>query len=223
MIANNIFFGIPSYDRRVDWETAAAIYRAINAYGGTTYCHMGISDIALARNLVTHQFMKSSCDWFMMVDADIIFSDQDFEYLWTGDDEIVTAPYARKIPGASPANFGLGFTRVHRRVFEMINNLQRDDGSEWANRFYMDGEIYTNFYPNGVTGDSRWLGEDRAFFTLCAMTGIPYRMETRCRLRHVGLFMYGYPNQDNGAQWWTPPEKIENGVGENDSRPVQVM
>lgn len=219
-----IFFGVPTIDGRIDVNCAIGIFRAINLYGGQSYFHRGISDIALARNIIVHKFLKSDCEWIMMIDSDIIFSEQDIDYILKSPDLIATAPYARKVPGKAPALFGLGFTLVNRKVFEKIDELTGDGGQEIAAKFYMDGEIHTNYFPMGVTGDSRWLGEDRAFFTLCSMTGIKYTMETRCRLQHVGSFMYGYPDQSNGVRFWKPEEEPEQQeFSEAMNRPVVIM
>jgi hypothetical protein len=219
-----IFFGVPTIDGRIDVDCAIGLFREVMNRGGQTYFHKGISDIALARNIIVHRFLKSECDQLMMIDSDIIFSESDFSYLLESEKDIVTAPYARKIPGKAPALFGLGFTLVHRRVFAAIDALTTDDGQEVAARFYLDGEIHTNYFPVGVTGHSRWLGEDRAFFTLCAMCQIPYTMENRCRLQHVGPFYYGYPDQSNNVEWWGDPADMGDHKEEmTDSRPVVIM
>lgn len=218
-----IFYGIPTHDRRVDVDCMLSIMRSVQQFGGQTYFHMGISEPHLARNLVTHKFLKSDCDWFQLIDSDIIFSAQDWDYLWEGDETIVTAPYARKIPGKSPAMFGLGFTRVHRSAFHAMDELTKEDGSPFVEQFYMDGEMMSHYYPGGVTGDSRWLGEDRGFFTLCAMAKIPYRMETRCQLQHVGSFLYGYPHQDNGCEFWGPDPNPIDVEEPTDDGPVVIM
>jgi len=203
---SKIFFGIPSADRRIDVDCAISTFKKFYEYGGNIYIHSGVSDLPLARNHVVKRFLKSTCDWLMMIDSDIIFGDEDWEYLWEGDEDIVTASYARKIPGAKPCDYGLGFTRVHRRVFAAINELRNENGTEMASRFYMEGETWTNFFPCGVTGDSRWLGEDRGFFTLCQLSGSSHRLEQRTRLQHVGSFIYGYPNQINGQEFFWPEE-----------------
>lgn len=220
-IANEkIFFGIPLSTRMIDYECAMSTYRTVARTGGHIYFHHGISDIALARNIVTQRFKESDCDWFMMIDSDIIFTEQDWDYLWEGSEMLVTAAYARKIPGKSPANYGLGFTRAHRSVFDAIDNCRNSEGAEYANRFYMDGAVHVNYYPGGVTGDSRWLGEDRGFFTLCQMADVEHRLETRCQLQHVGSFVYGYPDQSNGAHFFRPEEEESQ---EGSERPIVVM
>jgi hypothetical protein len=225
-IPEKIFFGIPSGDRRMDIDCLRACYMMLHNYGGNIYMHAS-SDVALARNQIARRFMNSDCTWFMMIDSDIIFTEQDWDFLWEGAEDIVIGPYARKIPGKQPTDFGLGFTRVHRRVFEAIESLQRDDGSELAGRFYLDGEMHVSYFQNGPSGDSMWLGEDKWFLTLCAMTGIPYRTERRCQLQHVGYFMYGYPNQDSGAKFWTPATiSLEDSPDQDippDGRPVVIM
>jgi hypothetical protein len=223
-----IFFGVPTIDGRIHVECAIGIFKAVTRHesgGGQTYFHSGISDIALARNIIVHKFLASDCDRIMMIDSDIIFSETDFRLMLESEKDIVTAPYARKIPGKAPAMFGLGFTLVHRRVFTAMDNLVNDDGEPIVSQFYMDGEIHSNYFPVGVTGDSRWLGEDRAFFVLCSMCGIPYTMETRCRLQHVGNFTYGYPYQSNDATFWSPePQSPEDKEFESAmDTPVQVM
>lgn len=207
IIQEKIFFGVPCGDHRIDVDCAIAVFKKLSEYGGHQYFHKGISDVALARNLVAHRFhKKSDCDWFFMVDSDITFTDEDWRLLWEGDELIVVSAYARKIPGKGPTDIGLGFCRVHRKIFDAIEDLENAEGGEMAQRFYLDGEIHTHFFPNGVTGDSRWLGEDKGFLTLCSMTGIQPRWENRTHLGHAGRFVYGYPNQDNGAKFWKPPQ-----------------
>lgn len=224
-----IFFGVPSADRRIDVDCAISMFKMILKYGGEHYFHMGISDIALARNYVIHRFLKSDCDWLMMIDSDIIFSEKDWNLLWEEgvkcpsnpdeySEDVVIGSYARKIPGATPTAFGLGFARVHRRVFEAIDKVTKQDGSPFVERYYLDGELYGHYFPVGVSGDSRWVGEDKGFFILCQMADIVYRLENRIHLQHVGFFLYGYPNQDNGAKFWTPspPSNDVNEVDDSD-------
>ncbi len=201
---NKIFFGVPSIDRRIDCECAISLFRTVQQFGGQTYFHMGVSDLPFARNTVVQRFKESDCDWLMMIDSDIIFSPEDWNTLWDNTEEMVTAPYARKIPGSPPAERGLGFTRVHRSVFDKIDAATQDNGQELAQRFYFNGKIYVHYFPVGVSGDSCWLGEDRAFFILCAIAGVNFKIERSCRLQHVGLFVFGYPDQVNGQTFWTP-------------------
>lgn len=220
----NIFFGVPSIDRRIDCECAISIFRTVAQVGGQTHFHMGVSDLPFARNTVVQRFKESKCEWLQMIDSDIIYSEKDWDILWQGSEELVCGTYARKVPGKPPADYGLGFVRAHRSVFEKIDTLENADGSELAQRFYYEGKMYVHYFPVGVSGDSRWLGEDRAFFTLCQLAGVNHRLERNCRLQHVGNFVYGYPNQANGQTFWMPDDAIiENSGGEFDDRPIVIM
>ncbi len=192
-----VFLGVPSIDRRIDVHCMLGIMHCLQYIGATSFM-IGNSNISHVRNLMAHMFMeKSPCEWFQMVDSDIVFTRADWEILWEGNEDLVTAPYARKVIGEKPAEFGLGFTRVHRSVFEKIQKLTQDDGSEYAGRFMHKGELVTNYFPNGPSG-TRWLAEDHGFFTLARMADVTYRLEKRTRLHHVGYFEFGYPEQIAG-------------------------
>lgn len=243
-ISNSVFYGVPTIDRRIDVECINAIHDAVRWYGGEIRCMMGMSDIAFARDILTTRFKESDKEWFMMIDSDIIFEKEDLLYLWEGDDlDIVTAPYARKKPGEEPCLMGLGFTRVHRRVFNLLDTLKDDNGDDMAREFFHQGQMHRHYFMNGVSGDSRYISEDRAFFTLCKMVDANFRMEYRCKLGHVGPFIYKFPFQDGGARFWNPkpgtdlgryleiPDESENLVCEPHgalncpecSRPVVIM
>lgn len=195
---SKVFVGIPSIDRRIDVHCMMGLMRCMPFYG-RTYFLLGMSNISLARNEIAHIFMeKSECEWLMWIDSDIVFTREDWELLWEGDEDIVTAEYAKKIIGEKPAQFGLGFTRVHRRVFETIREMKTEDGQDYAQRFYHKGAMMVNYFPNGANAAGRWLSEDHGFFMLAQMTDAKPRLETRTRLRHVGMFEFGYPDQIPG-------------------------
>jgi hypothetical protein len=216
----DVYIGCPSIDGRIFVNCMLSINRCMN-YFGQSYFLCGYSDIALARNHIVHAFLKTDKNWLVWIDSDMHFTEQDWLLLWeegvacptnpNGDPEdIVTAAYARKIPGAAPANYGLGFTRVHRRVYEAIADLKNSDGAELVGRFYMDGEIRVHYHPIGNSPDARWIGEDRGFFTYAQMTGITHRLETRTRLKHAGYFEYDYPAQvSSEVVWYVPKESNE--------------
>jgi hypothetical protein len=200
----NVFLGTPT-GHSLFVNTQLSI-DAILPFIGFKYFLAGYSDVALARNLIVTRFLSSDFDWLMWVDSDIRFTLDDWHLLWEGDEALVTAPYARKIPGCSPSLYGLGFTRVHRSVYERIADLRKEDGSEYCGRFYLDGEMHLHCHPVGTTQDDRWLGEDRGFFMLAQLADVNHRLETRTQLRHAGYFEYGYPEQcDPAIHWWSPP------------------
>ena len=186
----------PSHDRRCDTGTINSCLNVLPHLGRNPYYFVGSSDPCLARNMIAHKIVEHShFEWLVWVDSDIIFSVDDWMKLWEGTEDLVTSPYAKKFLGMEATKYGLGFTRVHRSVFDRIKNLQNDDGSEMAQRFYMIGEMFVNYHPVGVTGDSRYHGEDRGFFLLASLANVAHRLEDRTRLRHVGPFEFGYPDQ----------------------------
>jgi hypothetical protein len=191
-----VLVAIPTFDRRIDVGTMAGLSQVPDYYD-RPFVLAGMSDIGLARNNIAHEFVENlvQYDWIMWIDSDICFTREDWEFLWEGDEDVVCAQYARKILGMQPANFGLGFTRVHRSVFEKIKDLMRDDGTESAQRFYANGAMRINYFPTGATGDHRWISEDRGFFLLATSAGCKAREETRTKLRHVGLIEFHYPDQ----------------------------
>jgi len=191
-----VLMAIPCHDRRCDCGTINSALNVLPHLARNPFFIIGNSDICLTRNIIAHKFMEHSpYEWLVMVDSDIIFSVDDWMYLWEGSEEIVTAPYARKIMGEQPVKFGLGFTRVHRSAFEKIKNQLDPHQMELAQRFYQLGEQMANYYPIGVTMGADYHGEDRGFFLLSKLSGCSLRLEERTRLKHVGSFEYGYPDQ----------------------------
>lgn len=119
-------------------------------------------------------------------------------------DCLVCAEYSYKNDALAPVKFGLGFTRIHRGVFEAIANLRHEDGSPRAWQFLERGEMITDYYPSGpflasMLPQPVWKGEDHGFFALCHLAGIIPRIETRTRLHHIGVKAYPYLGPDRGG------------------------
>lgn len=209
--SEKVWVGIPSYDRRLDIGCVAGLFQCAHLYSRPFFL-VGMSNISLARNEIAHIFMEKlpQYEWFVMIDSDIVFTIRDWQLLWDGSEDVVCAEYAKKIVGQSPTQFGLGFCRVHRSVFEKIKALKREDGDnvgeEYAQRFYHKGEMMVNYFPNGANPQGRWLGEDHGFFMLAQLTDIKPRLETRTTLAHVGYFEFSYPNQIKGYKMITETE-----------------
>lgn len=186
----------PTFDRRIDIGYMTGLFQVLDYFDRPKMLAQN-SDIGDARNFLAHDFVENcpQYDWLVWIDSDIIFTREDWELLFEGDEDIVCAQYSRKILGLPPVSFGLGFTRVHRSVYEKIKDLMREDGTENAQRYYSDGAMRVNYHPTGATGDHRYVREDRGFFLLATMTDAKCREETRTRLRHVGSFEYHYPDQ----------------------------
>lgn len=117
-------------------------------------------------------------------------------------DAIVCAEYSYKNDALEPVRRGLGFTRIHRSVFEAIRELKHEDGSPRTWTYIAQGQQCTDFYPSGslyaqIVPNAAWVGEDHGFFTLAALAGFVPRIETRTRLVHIGK--KGFPYVGDGA------------------------
>ena len=194
---SRILVAIPSLDRRIDMGTINGLFQCAHLFAGPPHLYGGNSDIALTRNEIAHRFVeeRTDCDWFMEIDSDIEFTLSDWLILWEGNEDIVTSAYAKKKIGEPPSQLGLGFTRVHRSVFERMRDLRNDDGTETVPVFYHKGKVMRAYYTTGPSPDSRWVGEDNSFYFRAGLIDASYRIETRTRLNHIGPFPYGYPQQ----------------------------
>jgi hypothetical protein len=211
-----ILLCMPSLDYKFDAEQVlTGLIPLLAATQGAVvpFSNMGCSNIAAARNACAHHFLRrTDCDTLFFLDTDILFTVEEFMFVLEGSEQVVIAPYARKILGMQPTGFGMGFSRIHRSVFEMLDGMVDEEGKDMLGRYYLDGEIATHYFQTGVSPDARWFGEDTAFWHYCAQAGITQRLERRTRLGHAGRFVYRYPNQiPSHVQPWTgesiyPPE-----------------
>ena len=68
-----------------------------------------------------------------------------------GPERIVIAPYARKVLGMAPTGFGMGFCRIHRSVFQMLDGLVDENGEEQLGRYYIEGQgVATHYFFTGT-------------------------------------------------------------------------
>ena len=205
-----VLLATPALDFKLDVEHVQSVIAVLaqSAGGVQPYWLCGNSNIAEGRNRIAHFFLRHTpCDWLVALDSDIVFSLTDWGHLAEGDEDIVIGPYAKKVLGQPPVDFGLGFTRIHRRVFQRLADWMTEGeadnggGEESLHRFMLDGELAVDYYYTGASSDCRWFGEDSGFYHWCAMNNISMRQEKRTRLGHVGRFVYRYPDQIPG---WAP-------------------
>ena len=211
-----IMLAIPCHDARVDVATVAGLLQVCAAGGGSVqpFLSAGDSNIAHHRNSIAHALKTrpeyKDCDTLVWVDSDIGFTVQDFLYVMEPNadgthPDLVIAPYSEKNESGRSIEWGMGFVRTSRELFEKLDAWMVEE-QEALNRYYLNGELATHYFFNGAMPNMRWHGEDSGFFYWCSLHGgIKMRRETRTRLTHWGRKGYTYPppataGQDEGAQ-----------------------
>lgn len=120
-----------------------------------------------------------------------------FQEVTADADAIVCAEYSYKDDALTPCSGGLGFTRIHRSVFEAIRDLKHEDGTPRTWQFQSGGQLCCDFFPCGalfsqIVPSAQWTGEDHGFFALAGLAGFRPRIEKRTQLFHVGRKAYPY-------------------------------
>ena len=206
---NSVLVMIPTYTGRPDMVCMGGVVQC--AVAGLIRHHAFLPECtgpALARNLCVNGFLRSPYEWLFFWDDDIGASPDDYAIVmdWArdapppldqelhdaatlaGDAKIplmVAAEYARKSEGAPPARLGLGFARIHRSVFGLLDALNLESGEARIDSFQYQGHMVADYFLSGCS-EHRWLGEDTGFFSLCRLAGVHPRVEQRCKLDHVG-------------------------------------
>lgn len=201
---NNTAVCMPTGDYRIDSLCVRGLMECIPLFGAFIE-QPGCSHVSLARNKILRQFMASPFEWCVMIDSDIGFTVQDFQWLMQFDgiaqlsaarkgevnrgfvakptDYAANAVYARKDDSGEVIHNGLGFARVHRSVFTVL-------GETLCMRSQSHGLDMVDYFPSGSFPNGAWMGEDAAFWMLCREIGVIPRRETRTSLRHAGRKTY---------------------------------
>lgn len=207
-----VLIATPSYDGKVECGYAGGLAACASShlFGNMVFVN-SISHVGLARNSLSWGFVKNKdFEWLVFIDADIAFSADDFKKLMDyppyneasvqegvtvnehGEALIVTAEYARKVENYDPCRFGLGFTRIHRSVFKILDEMRDEDNAAVVPQFLHKGELITEYFISGAIEGNHFRGEDTGFFLLCKLAGIVPRVEQRTQLLHIGRKVYPY-------------------------------
>jgi hypothetical protein len=212
-----VMIATPSLDGRVEAGYAGGLSSCASEHlFGTNTFFIQNSHIGLVRDQIAHAFKRNKFfDWLVLIDADIAFSASDFKILMDypqnrstqaplieenppgttlldGKALIVCAEYARKVDTLEPATFGLGFTRIHRRVFEILDDATDSEKVPLCGSFTYKGDVIVEYFPSGTGANGGWFSEDHGFFHICRLAGIQPRIEQRTKLVHIGRKAYAY-------------------------------
>lgn len=170
----------------------------------------GSSQIDMARSHLAAMAMAHGADVVVFIDHDILFDPLDVERLADVARVargIVGAPYAQRAMGAgvvggldpevgevvffeggglypSAGAIGMGFTAIHREVFEKLNTLP-----EYAQVLSQEGLLRPYFKKLVVNG--YWLKEDASFCHAARQVGVSTQIDTRIRVKHWGDHPFG--------------------------------
>lgn len=174
---------MPIADGRVEFATVRGLMDSMPYWSGLfdmPYC----SHVGLARNRLIHGFLQSPYEYCVMIDSDIGFTGREFQQLMEPDHYAVNGVYAFKDESGQPIHQGLGFTRIHRSVFEILR-------ATLVMPFTHKGEKLFDFFVSGVFPNGRFMTEDSGFWILCSEIGIRPKIDTRIDLMHIGRKEYG--------------------------------
>lgn len=171
----------------------------------------GHSQIDQARSLLATYAMAHGADVALFIDHDTIFNPLDVEALAEVARErqaLVAAPYSiRKLGGSLVGGpdaskyeevtfyegggvydavnvIGMGFTAIHRSVFEKF-----DDLPEYAEVNSGDGMVRPYFQKVVIGGF--WHKEDSSFCHVARGLGVSTLIDTRIRVKHLGEHAFG--------------------------------
>lgn len=224
-----VMVAIPCHDGKVMAELCGMLVSSRDFFSAISL-PAECSNVSLVRNMIADSFLRSPFEWLVCIDSDIVPRREDFEFLlqptaakddleeWTpstrigqdesspqGFDVLVCAEYPYKNDDLAPIKLGMGFVRIHRCVFQTLQELKHEDTGEprlW--QCHHQGRLITDFFPTGpllsqFVPTAEWKGEDHGFFTLCMLAGLVPRIETRTRLVHIGRKAYVYQGPDTGG------------------------
>jgi hypothetical protein len=198
----NIILAMPCKTGQLDVLAAVGLCNVIGSgrLANQPLVQFGGSNVGAVRNLIAHEFLnKTQADWLMMLDDDIGFRTVDWDFLWEdkAGELAVCADYLQKIEGRKvPARFGLGFARVHRRVFELLTELTTSEGQPFVRQGIYAGNLVWDFFPQGVNAAGEYRQEDHGFWSLVHMAQVPVRIEQRTNLKHSGRATWTYDAEE---------------------------
>lgn len=192
----NIILAMPCKDGRNDVMSTRGLCNIIGTgrLANQPMFQFGGSNVGAVRNTIAHEFReKTTAEWLMMLDDDVGFGIEDWDFLFEGTELAVCAEYLQKLDGMRvPARFGLGFCRVHREVFEKLILLEDEHGVPWVRQGIYAGRLMYDFFPQGITSAGEYRQEDHGFWTLVKLAGFDVRIETRTHLLHSGRSTWRY-------------------------------
>ena len=212
----SIFLALPVY-QGLQVRTLATVLGCFSVARCEVRTVAGCPDIAKARAELVGEFLRSSCDSLLFVDADVGFDPQTFRDLLSchGTCAIILAAYREKNPphhwtcapkegmaleslpisSHGPHRLrtlqveraGLGSTLVRREVFERIQQFNRELMYRSDATQEMVCHMFAPMIEEDMKGIPRLLSEDAAFYRRAATMGFPTHVLLDATVDHNGI------------------------------------
>jgi hypothetical protein len=218
MSAKKVFIGMPIYGQ-VDSNFFKSCMKLVAEFSVNACILPWVGDslIPRARNSITARFMESDCTHLLMIDSDLIFSNDHIHRIASHSEDVIGGFYPKKKEGniqlvcnsadgaevredgLIPVKYiGSGFIWVARRVFEAMIERHREDIE-----FHPDEQekrTEWDFWPIGVykypDGTKRYLSEDWYFCQRALDLGFKVWGDTNIVLKHSGSAVYPLSYQE---------------------------
>ena len=201
-----LFIGIPTYDGKLHWTTAAGLVQTARLCGEKKIgiavdVIPGDAFVSKARNVIVHRFLKTQATDLLFIDADVGFDAQGVIDLCRAEPPIVMGLYRMKTDDKvrfpalmndpvirHPSNPELiklqygpaGFMRLRREVFTAMRE-------KWPDQYYVNAgaEPVFDYFPAGRFGN-HFIGEDINFCQRAMLCGFDIYAHQGIKLKHSG-------------------------------------
>jgi hypothetical protein len=185
----NIMIGVPVH-RPLEFRTFESFVKLANLRGKFNY-YFAMTQNSLvydAREFIAQEFLKSNCEYLMMIDSDMTFHPQSIEFLQRHEKPFVTAKAFKRVPPYQPCFY----TKVDlvdgqpllESPVEYGAGLLPIEGAGLACAL-MHRDVFANIkapyffpYPN--------IGEDLTFCLKLKEAGVQMFCDTTLQFGHIG-------------------------------------
>lgn len=205
----DVIIGYPCYDGKAEVQAMQTMMQCYfhpeTPVAGIQYLN-GDSLVTRARNRIVHKFLKTTMEYLLFIDNDIIFAPKDILNLRHREKDIIGGVYFKKdLPYKPVANrqlsqdgdlfemaeIGTGFMMIRRNVFLKIQEMfpdhfYKNEGDETEGQYY-------DYFRVGVF-DGRYLSEDYYFCQLARKAGFKVWLDGTVLVKHIGRGEYPFPD-----------------------------
>lgn len=208
-----LFIAIPSY-KFINIEAVHCMFSLLseNDDGRLLALHGGEGFVGRSRNQICSKFLESDFTDLLMIDSDIMYTNESVDRISSHNVPIVGAFYPKKAPGKTVwvANrtaqggplstgadedglvkvetIGTGFMKIQRHVLEQMRD------TKIAKRYIVTGTdiVEYEFFPFRVVNE-KLRSEDWAFCDNAHELGFDVHADTKCVVKHLGSAIYPLP------------------------------